>query len=74
MPLTNEQVSTIREVLEEAVDIIRCYDMAEQDGEFANQDEEVSNWFAKIDAAFAALDASGADTATTTEPTTTQED
>lgn len=69
MPLTNEQVSTIREALEEAVDIIRCYDMAEQDGEFANQDEEVSNWFSKIDAAFAALDASdaGATTDTTKE-------
>lgn len=45
-------VAAMRDALEEAVDIIRCYDMSEQDGEFANQSEEVGKWFENVNAVF----------------------
>ena len=43
-----KDANTMRDLLGEANDIIRCYEMAESDGEFAGQDEEVGMWNEKM--------------------------
>lgn len=46
--------ATMRAILEQACDIIRCYEMSEADGEFSNQDKEVGEWFKRVESALAA--------------------
>lgn len=53
-PDARGNIAALRAVIEDASDIIRCYDMAESDGSFANQSEEARDWFAKAAAALAA--------------------
>ena len=48
--------AAMRDVIEQACCIIRCYQMSEADGEFPDQDEEVCEWFKRADAALAAPD------------------